>query len=237
MPVLSREFSVLVSSYAITRARNGTTRKGFRDTRHCDGWFKRPIPDIRSETTHGNYSSAGGSGDTNYYRISESGGTITATQETSPELDFWPVWVDQTGTWLSALNSKANTPQNTYLQQYDRVFRNAPHERVLCPHQFDVGGQFKPGPIRSDLWIRYHESRECDYRRRAEFLERLYDHQRNGNRRIFRSRLWSCRITPLKRCLTTPPVPLQGKRPRRPGVRRSPLRGGLWTFSLPKDPH
>ena len=80
------------------------------------GWFPVLISD--PNTTHGNYFYAGGSGDTNYYRISESGGTITATQETSPELDFWPVWVDQTGTWLSALNSKANTPQNTYLQQY-----------------------------------------------------------------------------------------------------------------------
>ena len=80
------------------------------------GWFPVLISD--PNTTNGNYFYAGGSGDTNYYRISESGGTITATQETSPELDFWPVWIDQTGTWLSALNAKANTPQNTYLQQY-----------------------------------------------------------------------------------------------------------------------
>lgn len=80
------------------------------------GWFPVRISD--PSTTNGNYFYAAGSGDTNYYRISESGGTITATQYSSPEMYYWPVWIDQTGTWLTSLNSKANTPQNTYLQQY-----------------------------------------------------------------------------------------------------------------------
>jgi hypothetical protein len=80
------------------------------------GWQSTLISD--PNTTHGNYFYAGGSGDTNYYIVSESGGTITATEQTALEVDSWPVWIDQTGSWLTSLNSKTNTPQTTYIQQY-----------------------------------------------------------------------------------------------------------------------
>lgn len=80
------------------------------------GWQTTLISD--PSTTHGNYFYAGGSGDTNYYVVSESGGTITATEQTSLDVDFWPVWIDSTGSWLTSLNSKSNTPQTTYIQQY-----------------------------------------------------------------------------------------------------------------------
>lgn len=80
------------------------------------GWQFTLISD--PNTAHGNYFYAGGSGDTNYYLVSESGGTITATEQTAPEIDSWPVWIDSTGSWLTSLNSKSNTPQTTYIQQY-----------------------------------------------------------------------------------------------------------------------
>lgn len=80
------------------------------------GWQSTLI--ANPSTTHGNYFYAGGSGDTNYYVISESGGSITATEQTALEIDSWPVWIDSTGSWLTSLNSKSNTPQTTYIQQY-----------------------------------------------------------------------------------------------------------------------
>jgi len=80
------------------------------------GWQWVTISD--PNTTHGNYFYAGGSGDTNYYLISESGGTITVTEQTALETYSWPVWIDQTGSWLTSLNSKPLTPQTTYIQQY-----------------------------------------------------------------------------------------------------------------------
>lgn len=80
------------------------------------GWQSTLI--ANPSTTHGNYFYAGGSGDTNYYVISESGGSITATEQTALEVDSWPVWIDSTGSWLTSLNSKSNTPQTTYIQQY-----------------------------------------------------------------------------------------------------------------------
>ena len=80
------------------------------------GWQSTLIAD--PNMTHGNYFYAGGSGDTNYYIVSESGGSITATEQTALEVDSWPVWIDSTGSWLTSLNSKSNTPQTTYIQQY-----------------------------------------------------------------------------------------------------------------------
>ena len=80
------------------------------------GWFPVVISD--PNTTHGNYFYAGGSGNTNYYRISESGGTITATEQTALEPYSWPVWIDSTGSWLTTLNSNDLTPQTTYILQY-----------------------------------------------------------------------------------------------------------------------
>jgi len=80
------------------------------------GWQSTLI--ANPSTTHGNYFYAGGSGDTNYYIVSESGGSITATEQTALEVDSWPVWIDSTGSWLTSLNSKSNTPQTTYIQQY-----------------------------------------------------------------------------------------------------------------------
>ena len=83
------------------------------------GWFPVMIAD--PSTKNGNYFYAGGSGEEtspNYYIVSESGGTITATEKTDTETFSWPVWIDSTGSLLTMLNSSTNTPQTTYIQQY-----------------------------------------------------------------------------------------------------------------------
>ena len=80
------------------------------------GWQSTLIAD--PNTTHGNYFYAGGSGDTNYYVVSESGGTISATEQSALQENSWPVWIDPTGSWLTTLNSIGSTPQSTFIQQY-----------------------------------------------------------------------------------------------------------------------
>ena len=80
------------------------------------GWQRTLIAD--PNTTHGNYFYAGGGEDTNYYVVSESGGTITATEQSALQENSWPVWIDSSGTWLSMLDSAPNTPTSTSIQQY-----------------------------------------------------------------------------------------------------------------------
>ena len=111
------------------------------------GWQSTMISD--PNTTHGNYFYTGGSGETNYYLVAESGGTITATEQTALEENSWPVWIDATGSWLTTLNSISSTPQSTFIQQYtigntgtfstngDPVTINSMWEPSASPAQYD----------------------------------------------------------------------------------------------------